>query len=662
MTKRKKMSRQSKRAGRIKDSDRSKKQPVGCGKSGPRDKRKDSPNAPEKAGHGREPGKIEKVITDRFFLPVVLLLAAVLRVAHVLALRSTLWFNHLNLDCRAYDEWAQRIAGGDWLGTKIFYQDPLYPYFLSILYSLFDRNLLLVRLIQVAFGVGTCWLTALLGRRIFGPVVGNIAGLLAAILTTSVFYEGQIEKTFLSVFLIALFLVLALKRSMYTRFLAGVTLGLAILTRANLLIFVPLGFLVLLFERLPVREGDKQTARSRESGFLNSQSFRHAALFLGGCAIILGPVTLRNHHVAGEWVLTTSQLGQNLYLGNNPRSTTGSYRTPPSVRPDPRYEQEDFHNTAEKRLGRPLKASEVSDYWLGQAWKHIRSEPVFAIRVFFRKFMVFWNDYEVPDNNNIYLLTRYIWILRLPMITFGWIIPLALLGAVVAFRKQREVRILVGFVASYCLSVIAFFVFSRYRVQVVPILVVFAVNGGAWIVDQVREARWKRAAYSGLLLVATGLFCFQNLEGVDRTRSMAISLNNLASLHMRLGNTERAIEVYREAVDTSPEAVVGAMRILGDLYLRQDKFKEAERYMRQVVEIKPSSVKGWTALAWLYERMLSVDIGDPEIYYKLGVAHLSAGQINEAWQVKDEAESQGMPLPDDFVEKLNRAGANKGSR
>jgi hypothetical protein len=84
--------------------------------------------------------------------------------------------------------------------------------------------------------------------------------------------------------------------------------------------------------------------------------------------------------------------------------------------------------------------------------------------------------------------------------------------------------------------------------------------------------------------------------------------------------------------------------------------------MRQVVEIKPSSVKGWTSLARLYERMLSVGTGDPEIYYKLGVAHLSAGQIKEARQVKDEAESQGMPLPDEFVEKLNRAGANKGSR
>jgi len=43
-------------------------------------------------------------------------------VAHVVALRGTPWFEHLVVDPAYYDTWAQRIAGGDWLGDRAFYK------------------------------------------------------------------------------------------------------------------------------------------------------------------------------------------------------------------------------------------------------------------------------------------------------------------------------------------------------------------------------------------------------------------------------------------------------------------------------------------------------------------------------------------------------------
>jgi hypothetical protein len=38
-------------------------------------------------------------------------------------------------DARGYDQWAQRLADGDWIGTEVFYQAPLYPYFLGVIYA-----------------------------------------------------------------------------------------------------------------------------------------------------------------------------------------------------------------------------------------------------------------------------------------------------------------------------------------------------------------------------------------------------------------------------------------------------------------------------------------------------------------------------------------------
>jgi tetratricopeptide (TPR) repeat protein len=579
-------------------------------------------------------------LSRRWVLPATLILAALLRLAHVVALSHTPFFDHLNLDCLVYDEWAQRIAGGDWMGDRIFYQDPLYPYFLGILYALFGRSLWMVYLLQAGFGVATCWLTGLLGRRLFGAAAGNLAALLAAIFVPSIFYEVQVEKTFLSVFLVVAFLVLVLDRRGAARLAAGAALALACLTRANLIVFVPLGFGLLLFERNAggLREATFDFLR-RPDGW----GWRQAAAFVAGCFLVLAPVALRNHHVEGRWVLTTSQAGQNFYIGNNPLNTTGSYIVPPSIRPDPRFEETDFRAEAEKQTGRRLSPPEVSAYWSDLAWKHIASDPTFAQMMFLRKFLTFWNDYEVPDNLDMYLLQRWSWVLALPLPGMGVLAAMALLGLVVTFRDRVDVRILAGFVAVYCATVVAFFVFSRYRIQVAPVLMVLGAQGLLWLGEQVRAARWEKAGAGAAVVAIGAVFCLQNLEWTDRTKAIAISLNNLAALYSEMGDTPKAIATYEEAVRLRPEGVVGAIRLLGDHYRRSGDLARAEQYMRQVVTLKPESRIGWNALADLYLQRLASGDTDATLRDRLAAALLSAGRSADARRVADEARAAGLP-------------------
>ena len=54
------------------------------------------------------------------YLLAILVLGGFLRLAHLMALRFTLWFDNLDLDPAYYDAWAQRIAAGDWLGSHVF--------------------------------------------------------------------------------------------------------------------------------------------------------------------------------------------------------------------------------------------------------------------------------------------------------------------------------------------------------------------------------------------------------------------------------------------------------------------------------------------------------------------------------------------------------------
>jgi 4-amino-4-deoxy-L-arabinose transferase-like glycosyltransferase len=55
---------------------------------------------------------------------------------------------------------------------------PGYPLFLALIYSIFDRNFAVVRLIQGFLGVVTCFITYLLGKKTFNEKTGLLAAFL----------------------------------------------------------------------------------------------------------------------------------------------------------------------------------------------------------------------------------------------------------------------------------------------------------------------------------------------------------------------------------------------------------------------------------------------------------------------------------------------------
>ena len=93
--------------------------------------------------------------------------ALLVRLVHVWQIRAAPFFSVLMGDSHGYDEWAQRIAGGEWLGHEVFYQAPLYPYLLGVIYAIAGRHLLLVRIVQVVIGSASCALLALAAARLF---------------------------------------------------------------------------------------------------------------------------------------------------------------------------------------------------------------------------------------------------------------------------------------------------------------------------------------------------------------------------------------------------------------------------------------------------------------------------------------------------------------
>jgi hypothetical protein len=93
--------------------------------------------------------------------------ALLVRLVHVWQIRRSPFFSLLMGDSRGYDEWARRIAGGEWLGHEVFYQAPLYPYLLGVIYAAAGHHLLVVRVVQALIGSASCALLALAAARLF---------------------------------------------------------------------------------------------------------------------------------------------------------------------------------------------------------------------------------------------------------------------------------------------------------------------------------------------------------------------------------------------------------------------------------------------------------------------------------------------------------------
>ena len=168
-------------------------------------------------------------------------------------------------DSHGYDEWAQRIAAGDWLGRDVFYQAPLYPYLLGVTYAIAGRTCSLVRIVQALIGSASCVLLALAGVRLFSPRAGLTAGVMLALYAPAIFFDGLLQKSVLDVFFVCLALWLVsrtektaegaknaedknaeknipqrfLRASRFFPYVAlGLTMGGLALTRENALVFI----------------------------------------------------------------------------------------------------------------------------------------------------------------------------------------------------------------------------------------------------------------------------------------------------------------------------------------------------------------------------------------------------------------------------------------
>jgi len=543
----------------------------------------------------------------------------VLRTLHVLTVRHSPLFSNLFIDPKMYDEWGLSIARGQLVGPAPFFLDPLYPYFIGAVYAVFGRSYLAVAAIQSLLGALVAPLLFDSARRWFERPTAQVAGIIAAIYPTSIYYGSVLLKPGLAVFLVALMLwllsIALLRRTAPWWIATGAATGLVVLTRGNLLLVVPVLALAVLFS-IPTERGWR------------GLSWTAAGALLAGTAIIFLLPAAHNWSASREPILTTTNWGQIYFIGNNPDNPTGRFEELPFVRPNPIYEQTDFKREAERRVGRELSHGQVSRFWFGESWNWVRAHPGDWLRVQGRKLRLFWGGYEMPASQDYYLYRRYAPLLRAPVPGFGLLGPLGLLGAILAFGRRGWPRLLAVYVVASSLAVVGFFVLTRFRMVVVPALCVLAAFGAVELVRRWRQALLGSGRTRALGLTVLFLVCcgFVNLPVRATADCWSYRVANALGLPTRLETTAHArfnlgVTYAARAKETDdPETILGQAEVelrgaleeetshkilveLGKVLARQRRDAEAIETYEEAVRLEPYDYRAWHALGLLHSRI-----------------------------------------------------------
>ncbi|MBE6398659.1 MAG: glycosyltransferase family 39 protein [Lentisphaerae bacterium] len=415
-----------------------------------------------------------KSVPGGFFVRLLLLITAVAWILRLVAAwemsRAGGGMNNMftppeTSDLATYMQLGQECAAGNFPRT-FYYQPYYYAVFLAAINWLCGAKMAVyaVILVQSLLSAATVFLTGWCGRKIFSSAAGLVAAGLTAISATLILYVPYHQNETLQTFHLILLLYLTLKAYDADKWqwwlAAGTVTGIAILTRGNIWMLVPaIAFFTL------------------KRGKFRKKSWLHLALFLFCMIVVQLPFMIRNS-VAEERLCGASTAADAvLAIGNGIDAPAGGRE--PWERAGAMYYSESYKRMMANASGR--NAVSVPE----QMWQWFCDDPAGFIELQCRKALLFWDGREIPNNvsleydgcRNSFVLQYLAWghnrvLLALGLAGIFWFLP----GIKKECKRGRWI-LLYTFVGIFYLTVVMFYILSRFRAPLLPLLAIF--GGGA---------------------------------------------------------------------------------------------------------------------------------------------------------------------------------------
>jgi tetratricopeptide (TPR) repeat protein len=537
------------------------------------------------------------------------------------------------VDSYFYHKWAVDIISGNFWGSDVFFLRPLYPYLLALFYAVFGQHVLPVQLFQVLLATASCFFLHDSTRRMFGTRPAHFAAFGFALTGILVFYTGTLLYVEVTVFLSLLFLwlILTAGERVWVWILAGLSFGLLVICRPEMLLTLP--FLLIWLWR-----------KSRVESPTSRVSPRGPVVLAAVALAVVLVVPIRNYIVARDPVLFTAHSGINFYYGNNP-AADGTWQ------PTRELEKSGvgFSHDRLKRASRVIDGKEVawsraSAYWTSRGLHFIFSRPVAWLKLEARKLLLFLANYEVP--NDYYPETvRAVIPLRLAFVNFGLVLGLGLLGMFLAWPLRRQALPTYLFVAACLISSLAFYVLSRLRAPVLPFLLAFAGYGLSELPRTLKHLKVTRNALGLAAAVAVSLGAnLIPLPARQQYSAQAWTLQGNILLNQKRPGP--AVAAFRRALTHDPAnysarySLVLGLAGMGRTAEAEAEYSELARIARSVPEAEPLlrlaaarlhiARRDFPAAASAYRAALASDPEDPETSYMLGLVYISMDSLPQA--------------------------------
>lgn len=577
----------------------------------------------------------------KWAVAAVLLAGLCARLVYFHEMKSLPFFRAPVVDAAMYHEWAQDIVEGRGMarGTfrGVFIMSPGYPLFLSAIYLLGGDRIAHAVIAQALFGVLSLFFIHRIARRLFDERVALIALALSAGYGLLVFYEFLIliESLYLFVNLWLCDTLLAWAESPSRRWKlveAGLLLGAAMLLRPSGMLLFPL-ILPWVYVSAVAGEGDSKGVARRLFSVL---------LLLAACAAPIAPVTYYNWSHGRDFNLITCAGGPAFIVGNSPWSDGAlnleAMRQMGLGVAEPQAMFQKAADLVERETGKSVTPSELSRYAFRKGFGFILSSPRGYGRLLLRKAALLCNRFEIGSNYDYYYFWDRTLTLKVCGIGFGIVAPLALLGAVLAFTLWRKTYLLYAFVLQIVLFSLLFYVLARYRLPIIPFMIIFAAYGCVRIAGDVRAKKFSRLAIALLVVLAGAMVCYRNpgLKGVPNP------YYNLGVACVAEGKYSAAIDAYRKCLRQSPDYFLAHYN-LGNIYYGRGEWDKAIEEFKAALAVKDDFTDARQNLANSYAKkrdftkaiaehgeLIKRNPNDPDIYYNLSLIYRQTGDNRAA--------------------------------
>ena len=256
--------------------------------------------------------------------------------------------------------------------------------------------------------------------------------------------------------------------------------------------------------------------------------FRAAAVFVLFTFLAISPACLHNILVGKQWALVSTNMGKNWAVGNSYDSTGG------------------FWNPTRDTV--PL----LSKDFLRLQWVKLKKLT---------------SDYEEPNNVNFYHLGLDNLLSRLPF-SWAYFLAFGLAGIVLTWGRRRQLFPLYWYLLLYGASLVAFFVTSRFRLPLWPVLILFSSAAFCWAFERLFNKKYFRGAAA---LFIPALLAFALVAKNDRLIQPQY-FDNMVLIHEKLDDNKSAINELSEQLLLYPSA--HDVRLKLAYYLQKEDRKE----------------------------------------------------------------------------------------